>query len=220
MYIHNNLEYMDESDLYDVGFPKIAGIDEVGRGSLFAEVVVACVILHKEHGIVGLKDSKKLSRKKREELYDKIMNRAIAVSVAQASNKEIDDTNIYAAVKKCIYSSINNISVKPDFIVVDGMFKLDKLLIPYLSIPGADGAEIYDCSGKRRVLIGHHYENVAAASIIAKVYRDRLVTEYAKLYPEYGLERHMGYGTKEHLAALKKYGPTDRHRLTFSGVVV
>lgn len=218
-YLYNNLKYMDEEELYSAGFSKIAGIDEAGRGSLFAEVVVACVILHKEHGIVGLKDSKKLSEKKREELYDQIMNRSIAVSLAQASNKEIDNTNIYRAVKKCIYSSINNLVVQPDFVVVDGTFTLDKLLIPYLSIPGADGAEIYDTTGNRRKLLGHHYESVAAASVVAKVYRDRLMKEYAKIYTDYGLDKNKGYGTALHMEALRKYGPTDLHRKTFRGVL-
>ena len=218
-YIYNNLEYLNESELYDVGFHKIAGIDEVGRGCLFAEVVVACVMLHKEHGIVGLKDSKKLSEKQREELYDKIMTHSIAVSVAQASNEEIDRINIYQAVKKCVYSSINNLSVQPDFVIVDGVFTLNKLLLPYMSIPGGDGAEIYDESGKRRKLVGHHYENIAAASIIAKVYRDRLMKQYAKMFPEYGLDKNKGYGTEQHREALKKYGPTKLHRRSFKGVV-
>jgi len=218
-YIYNNLEYLNETELYDVGFHKIAGIDEVGRGAGFGEVVVACVMLHKEHGIEGLKDSKKLSAKRREELYDKIMTHSIAVSVAQASNEEIDRINIYQAVKKCVYSSINNLSVQPDFVVIDGVFTLDKLLLPYMAIPGGDGAEIYDESDKRKKLIGHHYENIAAASIIAKVYRDELMKQYAKVYTEYGLEKHKGYLTEQHREALKKHGPTKLHRRSFKGVV-
>jgi ribonuclease HII len=208
---------MDEKDLRSVGFNRIAGIDESGIGPGVLDVVVACVMLRLNHGIVGLRDSKKLSEKQREKLYKQIIDSSIEVSIVKATNEEIDRVNIYEATKECVYKSVVNMKVRPEFVFVDGNFTLDNLIVPYASIPGADGAQIYKLDEKeRKIQIGHHYENVAAASIIAKVYRDNLVKMYHNLYPQYHWDKNKGYLTKEHRDAIKKYGITPLHRKSFN----
>lgn len=205
----------DEADMRAAGFYKIAGIDEAGRGSLCAEVVVACVMLHSGHSIKGLKDSKQLSRSRREVLYNEIMGQSLSISIASATHSEIDRVNIYQATKLCVYKSIENMTINPEFVFIDGLFDLDNLITPHMCVPGADGAHITENFGAAKKVIGHHYENVAAASIIAKVYRDRLMLTYAEAYPQYGFDKNMGYGTKDHIEAIKKHGLCDIHRRTF-----
>jgi len=151
-------------------------------------------------------------------LYLKIMDRSLSVSITQASNDEIDKVNIFRATEACVYKSVLNMKIVPEFVFIDGQFDLDNLLIPHLCVHGADGAEIYEQtdSGKK-TLIGHHYENVAAASIIAKVYRDNIMTTYDGIYPGYDFSSHKGYGTSKHLEAIKSIGISPIHRKTFKG---
>jgi len=211
---------MDEADFRKAGINKIAGVDEAGRGPGAGPVVVCCCMLPVEHGIEGIKDSKKLSEKRREELYDQIMEKALSVSIAMASHEEVDRINIFAATTKCVYSAIQNMKVSPEFVVVDGRFKLDNLAVPWICVEGADGAQIYETNEKgKKIQVGNHYENVSAASVIAKVSRDRMMREYDKQWPEYGFAQHKGYLTKKHLAALQEHGPCPIHRLTFRGVL-
>lgn len=219
MYYHHNIGYFDEEDLRYAGFNKIAGADEVGRGALSASVVVCCCMLPIKHEIVGLQDSKALTPKKREELSKLIIDRAICLSLASATNEEIDMINIYNATKKCVVAAIKNMKVYPEFVFVDGNLSFDDLAVPYMSIPGGDGAQIYDIGDDdKKKLVGHHYENVAAASIVAKVYRDSLMIEYDKQWPQYKFSKNKGYGSKEHYAALQEYGPCPIHRHSFRGV--
>jgi len=219
MYTRREKAWYDERELREAGFSRIAGVDEAGRGALAGAVVAACVMLHVGHSIKGLKDSKKLSPKRRELLYQEIMEQSISVSIARASNVEVDKINIYEATKKCVYTSILNMKVPPEFVIVDGEFTLDNLAIPYLSVHGADGAEIYGFVDSKKKLVGHHYENVAAASIIAKVYRDSLMVTFDGIFPGYGFKKHKGYGTSAHRDALAKLGPCQIHRRSFNGVV-
>jgi ribonuclease HII len=219
MYKYDDDTYMDEQDIRDIGFSKIAGVDEVGRGPLFGPVTIACVMLHVDHGIVGLRDSKKLSDKRREEFAEKIKEKALAISITEATNKEIDRINILGATIKCMHKAVSNLHVVPEFVFVDGNRVLYDLVIPNVSVPGADGAQIYEINDKgRKIQIGHHYENVAAASIIAKVHRDKAMMMYDKMYPEYGFCRNKGYPTQEHREAIRKYGITPLHRKSYKGV--
>lgn len=219
MYVYNNQGFFDEKDLRSGGFLKVAGVDEVGRGGVSGPVVVCCCMLPIKHNIKGIKDSKALTHKKRLELSEQILETALSVSIALATNEEIDRINIYQATKSCVYKAVENMSVRPDFLTVDGNFTFDNLAIPYISVPGGDGAQIYVEERGRRIHVGHHYENIAAASIVAKVYRDRLMTEYDREWPEYSFAKNKGYLTADHLSALKKYGPCPIHRVTFRGVL-
>jgi ribonuclease HII len=219
MYLYKDRRYIDEEAARAAGFSKIAGIDESGRGTGFAEVVVCCCMLPINHGIVGIRDSKIIRPAGREKLYTEILEKALSISIALATHREIDEINIYQATKKCVYMSISNMKIRPDFVFVDGLFDLDTLSIPWIAVPGGDGAQIYTHEHPKKVQIGHHYENIAAASIVAKVYRDRLMEEYDKRWPQYGFKAHKGYLTEEHREALRKYGPCPLHRLTFRGVL-
>ena len=193
------LEY--ENNLYDKGIKYIAGVDEVGRGPLVGPVVTAAVILPKGYYNNRINDSKKISEKKRMELYEIIMKDAIAVSVGIMDNTVIDKVNIYEATKLAMYDAINKLQVKPEHILIDAM-KLEKLEIPFDSIIKGDAKSI----------------SIAAASIVAKVTRDNMMLELDKLYPEYGFCKHKGYPTKAHLEAIKKYGVLDNYRFTFGPV--
>ena len=193
------LEY--ENNLYDKGIKYIAGVDEVGRGPLVGPVVTAAVILPKGYHNNRINDSKKISEKKRMELYEIIMKDAIAVSVGIMDNRVIDEVNIYEATKLAMYDAINKLHVKPEHILIDAM-KLEKLEIPFDSIIKGDAKSI----------------SIAAASIVAKVTRDNMMLELDKLYPEYGFCKHKGYPTKAHLEAIKKYGVLDNYRFTFGPV--
>lgn len=182
------------------GFQYIAGIDEVGRGPLAGPVVAAAVILPEDFFLPGIDDSKKLSEKRRNELFDVIQERAIAISVSMVSAEEIDEINIYQATKKAMLSATAQLPTAPDFLLIDAM----KLETPYPqeSIIKGDAKSI----------------SIAAASIIAKVSRDRLMNTLAEQYPHYGFAQNAGYGTKEHILAIEKYGITPVHRKSFAPV--
>jgi len=193
--------YEYENELYDKGINYIAGVDEVGRGPLIGPVVTACVILPKNFECSGLTDSKKLTEKKREEYFDYIMDHALSVSVGIMSEKVIDEVNIYEATKLAMYQAINNSKIKPEHVLIDAM-KLENLDMPSTSIIKGDAKSI----------------SIAAASVIAKVTRDRMMLELDKEYPMYGFKKHKGYPTKKHIEAIEKYGILDSHRKTFKPV--
>lgn len=194
----DNLKY--EKELYKENVTLIAGVDEVGRGPLVGPVVAAAVILPKNYQLEGLTDSKKLSEKKRDYFYDIIKRDAISIGIGEVSPKEIDEINIYEASRKAMIKAINNLNVKPKHILSDAMpLNLD---IPTTPIIHGDLLSI----------------NISAASIIAKVTRDRLMYELDIKYPQYGFKKHKGYPTKMHLEALKKYGPLKNYRFTYKPV--
>lgn len=194
----DNLKY--EKELYKENVTLIAGVDEVGRGPLVGPVVAAAVILPKNYQLEGLTDSKKLSEKKRDYFYDIIKRDAISIGIGEVSPKEIDEINIYEASRKAMIKAINNLNVKPKHILSDAMpLNLD---IPTTPIIHGDLLSI----------------NISAASIIAKVTRDRLMYELDLKYPQYGFKKHKGYPTKMHLEALKKYGPLKNYRFTYKPV--
>lgn len=178
----------------------VAGIDEVGRGPLAGPVVTAAVILPPDVNIIDINDSKQLTDKKRHQLYPHILSEAIDVSVAVGSNQLIDQENIYHATELTMAKSINNLFIKPNEILVDAMHI--PVNIPQMKLIKGDARSI----------------SIGAASIIAKVYRDELMKEYAQMYPHYGFEQNAGYGTKLHLAGLKKFGICPLHRKTFAPV--
>lgn len=188
-----------ENKLYNDGIKYIAGIDEAGRGPLAGPVVVGCVIMPKDSFIEGVNDSKKVSEKKREKLYDEITNEAIAWSVGIVDQNEIDEINILNATKKALTMSIQNLKVKPNRILVDALEHIDTCGIPYTSIIKGD-AKNY---------------SIAAASIIAKVTRDRIMREWNEIYPQYGFAVHKGYGTAKHIQAIKENGICMLHRKSF-----
>ena len=179
----------------------VCGIDEVGRGPLAGPVVAGAVILPKDCKILYLNDSKKLSAKKREELYDVIMEQAVSVGIGYNSPERIDEINILNATYEAMREAVSKLSVKPDVLLNDAV-----------TIPGInDIKQVPIIKGDAKSV------SIAAASIVAKVTRDRLMVEYSKLYPEYGFESNKGYGTAEHIEALKKYGKTPIHRNSFIG---
>ena len=188
-----------EEEFYERGVKYIAGIDEAGRGPLAGPVVVGIAIMKPESFIDGINDSKKISEKKRELLYEQITNEAIDWSVGIIDQKEIDEINILNATKKALHMAIKSLKVKPERILVDALEHIDTCGIPYTSIIKGD-AKIY---------------SISAASIIAKVTRDRIMQEYDEIYPEYGFASHKGYGTAKHIQAIKEYGPCLLHRKTF-----
>lgn len=189
-----------ENELYRQGINYIGGIDEVGRGPLVGPVVSACVILPKHFALLGLTDSKKLSEKKRNEFYDILMEEAVSVGIGIIDEKTIDEVNIYEATKLSMYQAIQNSLVKPEHVLIDAM-KLN-LDIPSTSIIKGDNLSI----------------SIAAASVIAKVTRDRIMYELDRQYPMYDFKNNKGYPTKSHLLALKEYGIIDQHRQSFSPV--
>lgn len=188
-----------ENKLYSEGLKYIAGIDEAGRGPLAGPVVVGIAIMKPNSFIEGVNDSKKISEKKRELLYEQITNEAIDWSVGIVDQNEIDEINILNATKKALHMAITNLKIKPDRILVDALEHIDTCGIPYTSIIKGD-AKVY---------------SISAASIIAKVTRDRMMKEYDEIYPEYGFAGHKGYGTAKHIQAIKAYGPCPLHRKTF-----
>ena len=190
-------KFIYEQKHYDNGAKWVAGVDEVGRGPLAGPVVCCAVIMPKDDFIEGVDDSKKLTEKKREALYDIIKQKAIAYCIKEISQEEIDQINILEAVKKCMTEAVEGLSIKPDITLVDGVDT-------HLSI----NAEYLTKGDSKSYTIG-------CASILAKVYRDRLMSEYAKEYPEYGFEKHKGYGTKFHIDTIKEIGPCKLHRKTF-----
>ena len=192
-----------EREAWSQGFRTVCGVDEAGTGPLMGPVYAAAVILPRECVIEGLNDSKKLTEKKREALYEVITATALAWSVASVSATEIDATDILSARMKAMQSAIDGLAVKPDMALIDGNRDRGKhaaITTPHRCIVGGDG-----CSA-----------SIAAASILAKVSRDRYVTEVLdKRYPQYQFAKHKGYGTKLHYAMLNQYGPCPEHRLTF-----
>ena len=195
MEIIDKLQY--EKEFLQKGYALIGGVDEVGRGPLAGPVVCASVIMPLDDIIIGVDDSKKLSKKKREMLYDKILEKAIAYSIQKVEPSVIDEINILNATKLCMKNAIETLSVRPDVVLIDAV-KLD-LSVETFSIIKGD-LKSY---------------SIGCASIIAKVFRDRLMEEYAKTYPEYGFEKHSGYGTKQHITAIKEIGACPIHRKTF-----
>ena len=189
----------EEEKLYNTGLNYICGIDEAGRGPLAGPVVVGAAILPKNSFIEGVNDSKKVSEKKREILYEKITEEAIAWSVGIIDQKMIDEVNILNATKLGVTESLTKLKKKPELILVDALQNMDTLGINYKSIIKGD-AKCY-C--------------IAAASIIAKVTRDRIMRQWDEVFPEYGFAKHKGYGTKAHIEAIKQYGICPLHRKTF-----
>ncbi len=190
-----------ENELYAKGYQLIAGIDEAGRGPLAGPVVAAAVILPRYKKIFGLDDSKKLSEKERQSLYDQIIETSISFAVKEVDHEEIDRINILQATKKAMLLAVEGLWQKPEFLLIDHL-TLPSLSLPQQGITGGDGLS----------------NSIAAASILAKVTRDRLMTAYHAEYPQYGFDRHKGYPTKGHYGALEKYGPCPIHRKTFRGV--
>lgn len=188
-----------ERNCYEKGYEHIAGIDEAGRGPLAGPVVAAAVILPKDCLIEGVNDSKKISEKKREKLYDDIVANALAWGVGIVDNNIIDAINILNATRRAMHTAIEELTIKPDYILIDAEKRVDTNGIPYLPIIKGDALSI----------------SIAAASIIAKVTRDRIMREYDSIFPVYGFEKHKGYGTKAHVEAIKENGLCMIHRKTF-----
>lgn len=188
-----------EKEAYAKGAKYIAGIDEAGRGPLAGPVVAASVVLPEGIFISGLNDSKKLSEKQREELYSIITEKAITYDVGIVDESIIDELNILNATKMAMEIAVEGLKVKPDILLIDAV-KLDNLQIKQTSIIKGDALSI----------------SIAAASIIAKVTRDRLIDKMDAVYPNYGFKKHKGYGTKEHIEAIKKFGICPIHRVSFT----
>ncbi len=188
-----------EEDLHGKGMEYICGIDEAGRGPLAGPVVVAAVIMPKDSFIEGVNDSKKVSEKKREKLYEQITSEAIAWSVGIIDQGEIDRLNILNATKKGVTTCIQELSTKPNLILVDALEHIETCGIPYTPIIKGD-AKIY---------------SIAAASIVAKVTRDRIMREWDEIYPQYEFAQNKGYGTAKHIAAIREYGICSLHRHSF-----
>lgn len=189
-----------EKELYNKGITLIAGTDEAGRGPLVGPVVAAAVILPKNYELEGLNDSKQLSEKKRELFYDIIVEQALAVGVGIIDAKTIDEVNIYAASRMAMIEAIRNLSVKPEYVLTDAMpMEID---IPSRAIVHGDALSL----------------SIAAASVIAKVTRDRMMMELDQQYPMYGFAKHKGYPTKEHLENIKKYGVLENYRFTYKPI--
>lgn len=187
-----------ENEKYQQGFKVICGIDEAGRGPLAGPVYAAAVILKKGQTIEGVNDSKKLSEKKREALYNKIIDECLAYAIGVADEKEIDEINILQATFLAMKRAVDGLSIKPDCALVDGN------QIPPL-----------DCSVTTVIKGDSKSESIAAASILAKVARDRYMLEMAQKYPQYCFEKHKGYGTKLHYEMIEKHGICDIHRKSF-----
>lgn len=187
-----------ERELWAAGKTLVAGVDEVGRGPLAGPVVTAAVILPTDFDVLGVDDSKKLSAKKRDELYDIIMERAVCVAIGRREPQDIDRINILEATKEAMTDAILGLAVKPEHVLIDAV-KLPNLGIPFTSIIKGDAKSV----------------SIAAASIIAKVTRDREMTEMDALYPGYDFASNKGYGTKKHYEGLAAIGPCEIHRRTF-----
>lgn len=193
----DKLEY--ERELLAKGYKYICGVDEVGRGPLAGPVVCAAVIMPLDNIIEGVDDSKKLSAKKRERLAEEIQKIAIACHISLVDAQTIDEINILEATKLCMKNAVEGLTVKPDYVITDGNMTLD-IAMPQMSIVKGD-AKSY---------------TIGCASIIAKVYRDKLMDEYAEEYPQYDFIHNKGYGTKKHIDGIKSYGLSPIHRKTFT----
>lgn len=194
--------YKYEKELWNKGYENIAGCDEAGRGPLFGPVVCASVILPHDFVLEGLNDSKKLTEKKREEYYPIIMEKALSVGVSIVSAKEIDEINIYEASRIGMIRATNSLNIKPDYIITDAMSLDGYIDIPHEKIIKGDAKSI----------------TIAAASVIAKVTRDRIMYDIDKKHPEYLFAKHKGYPTKKHIELLNKYGIIDGYRHTYGPV--
>ncbi len=190
-----------EKMYYGQGYQKIAGVDEVGRGPLAGPVVAAAVILPKDGIGEELFDSKKISSNKREELYELILSKALGVGIGTIGQEEIDLLNILQATLKAMSLAVKNLPTPPDFLLIDG---LQGLTLPISQKPIRKGDQLSN--------------SIAAASIVAKVTRDRMMLECHQKYPQYNFAKHKGYGTKEHRMAIEKFGVCELHRKTFRGV--
>lgn len=191
-------DYSIENNLNEQGYKYICGVDEAGRGPLCGPVVAAACILPDGLFIEGLNDSKKLTEKKREALFDIICENAVAYCIAQASVEEINELNILEADLLAMRRAIDGLSVKADFAIIDGNISRD-FQIPAMAVVKGDSRSM----------------SISAASILAKVTRDRMCIELDRQYPQYGIIKHKGYGTKAHMEALRKYGPSPIHREKF-----
>ncbi len=192
--------YQYEERLYQQGITYIAGVDEAGRGPLAGPVVAAAVILQKGVKLKYVNDSKQLTEKQREKALAEIKKHAVSISIAISSVEEIDRINIYRATREAMYSAIEKLSIKPEYVLIDAMpMELD---IPTESIIKGDALSI----------------SIAAASIVAKTTRDQYMIEMDKLFPEYEFKKHKGYGTKEHMEKIMTYGPTPIHRKTYEPI--
>ena len=186
-----------EKELIALGYKYIAGVDEVGRGPLAGEVVCAAVIMPLDDIIEGVDDSKKVSEKKRDKLYSEIIGKAISYCICEVTPEEIDEINILNATKKCMKMAVEGLHITPDIVLIDAV-------------------ELNLNMDTKAIIKGDALSyTIGAASIIAKVFRDRKMCEYAKTYPEYGFEKHKGYGTKVHIDAIRKYGKCPIHRNSF-----
>lgn len=199
------MDLKKEKTLFKEGYKLIAGLDEVGRGPLAGPVVAACVIVGPDFELDSeelklVADSKKLSSEKREQLFRVIKEKTLAVEIGVVDNLAIDKINILQATFLAMRRSLKKIDLKPDYLLVDGKFNIPKINIPQTAIINGDANTWV----------------IAAASIIAKVSRDWLMVEYDKKYPQYGFSRHKGYGTKEHIANIYKYGGSPIHRYSFA----
>jgi ribonuclease HII len=187
-----------ETALYKSDFKLVAGIDEVGRGPLAGPVYTAAVILDPAKDILGIKDSKKLEEAQRDQLSAEIIDKCIAYSIGIATEEEIDSMNILNATKLAMQRAVEGLSIKPDYLLIDAL-NLESVSIPQLAIIKGDDLSV----------------SIGAASIVAKVARDSYMKELATVYPEYSFEKNKGYGTKDHIDAIKKYGITKIHRKSF-----
>lgn len=180
------------------GYMSIAGVDEAGRGPLAGPVYAAAVILPERLVIKGLNDSKKLTEKRREELFEEITNKAVAYNICSVDERRIDEINILRATFEAMNGAVGGLGVRPDYVLIDGN-RIDGMSVPHETVIKGDAKSA----------------SIAAASILAKVSRDRFIKAVAKKYPGYGFEKHKGYGTREHCEAILKYGPCEIHRRTF-----
>lgn len=188
-----------ERELIEKGCKYVCGVDEVGRGPLAGPVVCAAVIMPSDDIIEGVDDSKKLSAKKREMLSEKILKTAVAYSICRVEPQIIDEINILQATRLCMKNAVESLSVTPDFVLTDGNMTLD-ISVSQRSIIKGDALSY----------------SIGAASIIAKVYRDKLMADYAEIYPQYGFESNVGYGSKAHMRAIERFGLTPIHRRSFT----
>ena len=193
----DKLEY--EKELADQGYKYICGVDEVGRGPLAGPVVCAAVIMPLNDVIDGVDDSKKLSAKKRENLFEKIKQKAIAYAICRVEPQIIDEINILEATKLCMKNAVESLNITPDFVLTDGNMTLD-INLPQKSVVGGD-AKSY---------------SIGSASIIAKVFRDKIMDEYAEIYGEYAFDKNKGYGTAAHIKGIKEAGLCPIHRRSFT----
>ena len=193
--------WLYENQVREDGYFRIAGLDEAGRGPLAGPVVAAAVVLPPSFSVTGVNDSKKLTEKKRDELFDKIYSHADAVGVGIADENEIDSLNILRASLLAMDRAVADLSVVPEFLLIDGTFQIEAAF-PQTAIPKGDSKSI----------------SIAAASIIAKVTRDRLMLQYHKTFPQYDFDRHKGYPTRAHRDAIKTFGCCPIHRKSFKGV--